>query len=207
MALGTTALRSDRYSGAAHNAKVGDQGERSMNETSLKPEDLRAQLVAVALEWERRYGVAPGITSAISEYDAARLVGHSAESFGRDCVGRTAVTPGADFCHNNVRYQVKANRPSGKPGSFVRLVSKAKNYDWDRLIWLLYDREFRLQEAWEWTASKYRKQLGNISYVRPSHMRKGRQLQTSASKHDVAVEERRDDKQKNTRGRLAALRG
>jgi hypothetical protein len=85
-----------------------------MKPKNLKPEALRKTLVAGALEWERRYGVAPAITSAISEYDAARLVGHSPKSFGQDCVGRTAVTRGTDFCHNNVRYQVKANRPSGR---------------------------------------------------------------------------------------------
>ena len=74
---------------------------------------LRRTLVNTVLEWERRYGVAPAITSAISEYDAALLVGHSPESFGRVCVGRTAVTRGADFCFDGLRYQVKANRPSG----------------------------------------------------------------------------------------------
>ena len=49
-------------------------------------------------------------------------------------VGRTAVTRGCDFILNELRYQVKANRPSGKRGSFVTLVGKASNYDWDRLI-------------------------------------------------------------------------
>ena len=65
----------------------------------------------------------------------SRLVGHSPESFSVDCVGRTAVTRGVDFCHGGLRYQVKANRPSGGSGSFPSKVSKASNYDWDRLIW------------------------------------------------------------------------
>jgi len=82
---------------------------------------LRTRLVEVALAWERRFGVAPAITSAVSEYDAAMLVGHSDDTFSADCVGRTAVSRGADFTHRGVRYQVKANRPSGKPGSFVRM--------------------------------------------------------------------------------------
>ena len=91
-------------------------------------DELRAMLVAVVLEREHRYGVAPAATSALSEYDAARLVGHTTESLTIDCVGRTAVTRGTDFCHQGRRYQVKANRPSGKPGSFVTLVAKATNY-------------------------------------------------------------------------------
>ena len=36
---------------------------------------LRNNLVDVALQWQEEYGVAPSITSAVSEYDAAMLVG------------------------------------------------------------------------------------------------------------------------------------
>ncbi len=138
--------------------------------------DLRARLVQVALEWERAFGVAPQITNAVSEYDAALLIGHSAESYGADCVGRTAVTRGADFLCEGLRYQVKANRPSGKPGSPVTKVSKASNYDWDRLLWLLYDRYYVLQEAWEWTVTDYRTAFDTQAHVRPPDMRRGRQL-------------------------------
>src|SRR5438477_6352818 len=111
------------------------ESEMSVDPTALSADGLRAALVALVLEWERRYGVAPFITTAVSEYDAARLVGHTPESLGLDCEGRTAVTRGTDFCRNGVRYQVKACRPSGKPGSFITWVPKATNYDWDRLIW------------------------------------------------------------------------
>ncbi len=37
--------------------------------------NLRDQLVNIALKWQNKYGVAPAITSAISEYDAAMAVG------------------------------------------------------------------------------------------------------------------------------------
>jgi hypothetical protein len=37
--------------------------------------ELRARLVTIALEWERAFGNAPSITSALSEYDAAMLLG------------------------------------------------------------------------------------------------------------------------------------
>jgi len=92
---------------------------------SSEQKQLRESLVAVTLEWERVFGVAPSITSAVSEYDAACLVGHTDESYGKACAGRTAVTRGCDFILNGLRYQVKANRPSGKPGSFFTLVGKA----------------------------------------------------------------------------------
>ncbi len=147
-----------------------------MNPKELNADELRRELVALALEWERRYGVSPAITSAVSEFDAARLVGHSANSFALDCEGRTAVTRGADFCHAGLRYQVKANRPSGKPGSPVTLVAKAKNYDWDRLIWLLYDREFQILEAWEWTVADYRAAFDTLRRLSPADMRRGRDL-------------------------------
>jgi hypothetical protein len=137
---------------------------------------LRDRLVAAALEWQERFGVAPSITSTLSEYDAALLVGHSPDSFGRDCVNRTAVTKGCDFTFDGRRYQIKANRPSGKPGSFVTLVAKATNYDWDRLIWILYDKEYRLQEAWEWTVDAYATSFAEKGRIAPADMRKGRRL-------------------------------
>ena len=142
---------------------------------------LRDRLVSVALEWQRQFGVAPSITSSVSEYDAALLVGHTPESFGLDCASRTAVTKGCDFTHGGLRYQVKANRPSGKPGSFVTMVAKASNYDWDRLIWILYDREYRLQEAWEWTAAEYRAAFHLRTRLSPSDMRAGRRLIPTAT--------------------------
>lgn len=55
--------------------------------------------------------------------------------FAIGCIGRTAVSRGADFTFEKTRYQVKANRPSDKPGSFVTKVAKATNYEWDKLVW------------------------------------------------------------------------
>ena len=152
---------------------------------------IRARLVAAALEWQSRFGVAPSITSALSEYDAALLIGHTPETFGLDCQSRTAVTKGCDFTHDGLRYQVKANRPSGKRGSFVTLVAKASNYDWDRLIWILYDKEYRLQEAWEWTVDAYRSAFHDLSRLSPAHMRRGRQLFSLAFANADAANEGR----------------
>jgi hypothetical protein len=137
---------------------------------------LRERLVAAALEWQEQFGVAPSITSTLSEYDAAMLIGHSPESFGLDCVNRTAVTKGCDFTHKGLRYQVKANRPSGKPGSFVTLVAKATNYDWDRLVWILYDKEYRMQEAWEWSVDEYQRRFHDKGRLSPLDMRRGKRL-------------------------------
>lgn len=137
---------------------------------------LRFRLVSTALEWERRFGVAPAITGALSEYDAARLVGHSDDTFSFECAGRTAVIRGCDFRYEGFRYQIKSNRPSGKPGSFVTLVAKARNYDWDRLIWILYDSGYELQEAWEWDAVAYEEAFHFKSRLSPTDMRRGRKL-------------------------------
>ena len=144
-------------------------------------DSLRARLVALALEWECAFSVAPHITSALSEYDAARLVGHSDQTYVAACVGRTAVSRGTDFICGGVRYQVKANRPSGKPGSPVTKVAKASNYEWDRLIWLLYNRHYELQEAWEWDADAYRRAFEGQAHIRPPDMRRGRRLFPSVS--------------------------
>ena len=134
---------------------------------------LREQLVSIAIAWERSFGNAPAITSALSEYDAAILVGQSEDEYAKSMHRATAVQRGFDFKHKGKRYQVKGNRPSGKPGSFVTLVPKAKNYDWDYLVWVLYDRNYEIQEAWMWEAEAYKAQFHEVKRLSPKHIRSG----------------------------------
>lgn len=42
---------------------------------------LRDILVDVALQWQASFGIAPSITSSISEHDAAMLVGMSEKEY------------------------------------------------------------------------------------------------------------------------------
>ena len=143
---------------------------------------LRARLVQIALEWQERYGVAPAITSTLSEFDAATvLLGMSEDEYARDLASATAVRRGYDFLFDGLRYQVKANRPSGKPGSFVTLTAKARNYDWDRLIWILYSREYEIAEAWMWEVDAYRNELHEVARISPEHMRRGLSIFTKQS--------------------------
>ena len=137
---------------------------------------LRNKLVDTALQWQERFGVAPSITSAISEYDAALLVGMTENEYSDYMQDKTAVSKGADFIFNKTRYQVKANRPSGKKGSFVTMVPKATNYEWDKLIWILYDKNYVMQEAWEWWVKDYQAAFDGIKRLSPNHYRKGKCL-------------------------------
>lgn len=137
---------------------------------------LRDRLVQVVLEWENRYGVAPRVTGDIAEYDAAVLLGCSDDECVKAMAGRTAVSKGHDLLHNGIRYQVKSNRPSGKKGSFVTKVNGPANYAWDKLIWILYDREFRIQEAWLWDVTDFKARLGALTRLSPDHMRQGETL-------------------------------
>lgn len=134
----------------------------------------------VALEWENYFGVAPSITSVISEWDAARLVGKKEEAYCSDGKFRTAVTKDVDFICGDLRYQVTANRPSGKKGSPVTLVShkteKKRRFGWDRIIWIRYDQNYDLQEAWEFTAEDYRTRFNHVTRLSPKDMRQGRCL-------------------------------
>jgi hypothetical protein len=145
-----------------------------------KAENLRKQLVTVSLEWQDYFGVAPSITGAISELDAAKIAGMKEDEYCAGGVGRTAVTKDFDFKHNGLRYQVTANRPSGKKGSPVTRVSqkteKKRTFGWDLLIWILYDRAYNMQEAWEFTADQYRKEFATAVRLSPDHMRRGRCL-------------------------------
>ena len=138
--------------------------------------DLRTRLVQVALEWEKYYGIAPSITTAISELDAALLFGMSLEKYRDDGQIRTAVTRGHDFVWDGLRYQVTANRPSGKKGSHVTLVSRKTTFDWERLVWLLYDRDYNLQEAWFFEASTYQDLFAGKKRLSPADMRHGNRL-------------------------------
>ena len=137
---------------------------------------LRDKLIQVALEWQAKFGVAPQITTAVSEYDAAMLVGMSESEYSDYMQDKTAVSKGADFIFNKIRYQVKANRPSGKPGSFVTKVPKATNYEWDKLIWVLYDKNYIMQEAWEWDVEDYKSTFNDKKRLSPDDYRKGKCL-------------------------------
>jgi len=137
---------------------------------------LREQLVSIALQWEARFGNAPAITSALSEYDAALLVGLSEDEYSTAMIGSTAVQKGYDFAHKSKRYQVKANRPSGKRGSLVTLVPRATNYEWDFLVWILYDRGYVIQEAWLWDVEAYRVAFHGVCRLSPADLRAGRRL-------------------------------
>lgn len=139
-------------------------------------DQLRQQLVETALAWERAFGNAPPITSTLSEFDAASLLGCSLEQFAACMKGSTAVQKGHDFVFNGARYQVKGNRPSGKLGSFVTLVPKATNYDWDFLIWILYDPQYEIQEAWQWEVENYKTAFDSIKRLSPAHYRGGKRL-------------------------------
>ena len=92
---------------------------------------LRGKLVDIALEWQESFGVAPSITSAISEYDAAMLIG---------------------------------------------MVPKASNYEWDKLIWILYDKEYIIQEAWEWSVQDYKLAFDSKKRLSTDDYRKGKCL-------------------------------
>ncbi len=138
--------------------------------------NIRNELISVALKWQILFGVAPGITSSISEYDAALLVGCSLESYSSQMQKVTAVRKGFDFELDGKKYQVKANRPSGKQGSKVTLVKKPSNYDWDYLIWILYDSNYKMQEAYRWKRNIFRKKFENVNRLSPTDIRNGEKL-------------------------------
>lgn len=137
---------------------------------------LRNKLVEIALKWQAKFGVSPSITSTVSEYDAAMLVGMSEREYSEYMKDKTAVNKGSDFVFKNIRYQVKGNRPSGKPGSIVTMVPKATNYEWDRLIWILYDKNYVMQEAWEWNVEEYKSAFDRMKRLSPNDYRKGKCL-------------------------------
>ncbi len=142
----------------------------------LASDSLRQRLIETVLAWEKVFGNAPSITSALSEFDAAQLVGCSLEEYSATMQGMTSVQKGYDFIFNGARYQVKGNRPSGKPGSFVTWVPKATNYEWDFLIWILYNPQYEIQEAWLWKMPDYKSAFDSVNRLSPQHYQQGKRL-------------------------------
>jgi len=139
--------------------------------------NIRQQLVSTALEWQQRFGVAPAITSALSEYDAAILVGCTEEDYSVYMHNMTAVARGKDFVHDGKRYQIKACRPANnEPRARVWHVPKAKNYEWDYLIWIHYTPAYEIYEAWCWNVDDYQSAFDSVNIISPDHMRKGTRL-------------------------------
>jgi len=137
---------------------------------------LRDKLVSVALEWQKNYGVAPQITTPLSEYDAAMMIGFPEHEYSAFMQDKTAVGKGSDFIYKGIRYQIKGNRPSGKPGSKITMVPKATNYEWDVLIWVMYDKNYVIQEAWQWDVMQYQKAFHDKKRLSPNDYRRGYQL-------------------------------
>lgn len=143
-------------------------------------EGLRQSLVDLALTWERKYGIAPSIVSAISEYDTAtKLVGMSDGEYSLYMQehNRTAVSPGYDFFYKKIRYQIKAHRPSGKPGSNITNAGKARNFNWDILNWIRYNKEYEIEEAWSWALKNYIEAFDSAKRISPADMRNGSRLE------------------------------
>jgi len=137
---------------------------RMMDKDLKRAVQLRERLVKLALDWQAHLGVAPSVTSAISELDAAILL-----SGGVSCLdkGRSAVTKGVDFVFKKTRYQVKANRPSGREGSKPTKVSKPREINWDALVWICYTETYEPLEAYAIEAAVYAEKLHNEKYLRP----------------------------------------
>jgi len=58
----------------------------------------------------------------------------------------------------------------------VTRVPKPSNYEWDELIWILYNPAYEIQEAWQWSVGRFRDQLDVVTRISPAHMRAGRRL-------------------------------
>ena len=57
--------------------------------------EFREKLVSVALEWQEKFGNAPAITTALSEYDAAHLVGMNDDSYSAEMKHHSVVNKGS----------------------------------------------------------------------------------------------------------------
>jgi hypothetical protein len=150
---------------------------------------IRDQLVQTVLQWEKKFGFFPGqagITAAVSEYDAAMMLGHNEAEYITSIKDRSSVGRGHDFVFTNKRIQVKANRPSGRPGSSVwNAGPKAKTDGWDILVYILYDKDYVVQEAYQFDCDTYKKLFSNKKSLLLEDMRKGNKLPNLSANSDI----------------------
>ncbi len=141
---------------------------------------IRDQLVQTVLKWENMFGFFPGqagITAAVSEYDAAMMLGHNEAEYIISIAGRGPVGRGHDFVFEKKRIQVKANRPGGRPGDAVwNAGPKVKTDGWDILIYILYDKDYVPQEAYKFDCDTYERLFSDKKSLRLDDMRKGNKL-------------------------------
>lgn len=134
------------------------------------PATFRELLVDLACHWQDPLGVTPAVNYAVARYDAAALAG-LAEPRCR------AVASGADFDHEGQRYQVIASRDP-EPAR-IPVVRRA---GWDRLIWLVYDRDYALLEAWSCEGEALRARWGDSRILTSDCLRLGEDLLREAAR-------------------------
>jgi len=64
------------------------------------------------------------------------------------------------------------------------MVPKAKNYNWDILVWILYNKYYQIEEAWAWPVDEYRLQFHETKRLSPKHYRAGQDIR----KHGLKVQ-------------------
>ncbi len=122
--------------------------------------ELRNELVTLALTCQKNIGNAPTITGYLAELDAAKkIVGMSDEAFCTDMKKNSVVKKGYDFFFNNMYYQIKACRPSGRTNSKITRIPSIKNCEWDILIWIEYDEYFNIKEAYKIEIEEFKRAM------------------------------------------------
>lgn len=147
----------------------------SLTPHSRDDETSRPRLVEMAFDWERRFGVAPVPLSWISEYDVVRLLGLFDDSFAFHCVRFMVVTDG-DVTVGKTRFSVNADRPDVRPAAYLTQVAHSSGYGWDKLYWMLYDKQYELCEAWELPIFDRDQDLDERLRLTPADLRRGTRL-------------------------------
>jgi hypothetical protein len=138
---------------------------------------IRDRLVQTILKWEEKFGFFPGqagITAAVSEYDTAMRLGLNEDQYRGSIMGRSSVGRGYDFKFKDKKIQVKANRPSGRPGSDIwNAGPKVRTDRWDILIYILYHKNYVIQEAYWFDCDEYERMFLNEKKLRLDDMEEG----------------------------------
>lgn len=139
-------------------------------------EHLYNDLINISLKWEKEYGIVPKILPEILKYDAVIYIDYDLDAYAKQIKTRKTNPSGYDILFKGKKYLVKGGRRIGENISTISPMDKPKNKNWDYLIWILYDQEFKVLEVWQWENKVFYKKFQNKTRITADKMRTGKYL-------------------------------
>lgn len=122
--------------------------------------EITDRLIKCSIEFENQTGIVPAVSSALSEIDAMIGIGMSEKDIFGYKIKQKTRQKGHDFEYRGLKYQVKVDRESIKegfgPGKNKHNSLISPRGEWDVLIWIEYDCDYKIISAYKWTKKDFK---------------------------------------------------